>query len=120
MWRCLRDPTFSRFSRTPTCDRRTDRQTTTARVNTHSDVSHSSHVSHRARSEALKTDQSRFQAARRTGQPNLALIFLVFVLCYSIFQFIGANLLLMGRKTLTQSINQSVNPQITCSPNALR
>jgi len=25
--RCLRDPTFSRFSRTPTCDRQTDRQT---------------------------------------------------------------------------------------------
>ena len=24
MWRCLRDPAFSRFSRTPTCDRRTD------------------------------------------------------------------------------------------------
>jgi len=24
---CLCDPTFSRFSRTPTCDRRTDRQT---------------------------------------------------------------------------------------------
>ena len=24
MWRCLLDPTFSRFSRTPTCDRRTD------------------------------------------------------------------------------------------------
>ena len=24
-WCCLRDPTFSRFSRTPTCDGRTDR-----------------------------------------------------------------------------------------------
>ena len=24
MWRCLRDPTFSRFSRTPTCDRQAD------------------------------------------------------------------------------------------------
>jgi len=33
VWRCLRDPTFSRFSRTPTCDRqaRTDRQTDTRR-----------------------------------------------------------------------------------------
>jgi len=34
IWRCLRDPTFSRFSRTPICDRqmgrRTDRHTTTA------------------------------------------------------------------------------------------
>jgi len=30
VWRCLHDPVFSRFSRTPTCDRRTD--TTTARV----------------------------------------------------------------------------------------
>jgi len=27
MWRCSRDPTFSRFSRTPTCDRRTDERT---------------------------------------------------------------------------------------------
>ena len=27
VWRCYRDPTFSRFSRTPTCDRQTDRQT---------------------------------------------------------------------------------------------
>jgi len=27
VWRCLRDPTFSRFSRTLTCDRPTDRQT---------------------------------------------------------------------------------------------
>ena len=27
MWRCLRHPTFSRFSRTPTCDRQTHRQT---------------------------------------------------------------------------------------------
>ena len=27
VWRCLRDPTFSRFNRTPTCDRRTDGQT---------------------------------------------------------------------------------------------
>ena len=27
VWRCLRDPTLSRFSRTPTCDRQTDRQT---------------------------------------------------------------------------------------------
>ena len=27
MWCCLCDPTFSRFSRTPTCDRETDRQT---------------------------------------------------------------------------------------------
>jgi len=27
VWRCLRDPTFSRFSITPTCDRQTDRQT---------------------------------------------------------------------------------------------
>ena len=54
----------------------TDRQTTTARDKTHSDVSHSNNVSHRARSEALKTDQSRFHIARRTGQPNLALIFL--------------------------------------------
>ena len=26
-WRCLRDPTCSRFSRTPTCDRRTDGRT---------------------------------------------------------------------------------------------
>jgi len=32
VWRCLRDPTFSRFSRTPTCDRQTDRQTATHRV----------------------------------------------------------------------------------------
>ena len=36
LWRCLRDPTFSRFSRTPTCDRqtdkRTDRHTTTANI----------------------------------------------------------------------------------------
>jgi len=30
VWRCLRYPTFSRFSRTPSCDRRTDRNTTTA------------------------------------------------------------------------------------------
>ena len=30
MWRCLRDPTFCRFSRTPTCGRRTDGHTTTA------------------------------------------------------------------------------------------
>jgi len=29
--RCLRDPTFSRFSRTPTCDRQTDGQTNTWR-----------------------------------------------------------------------------------------
>ena len=29
--RCLRDPTFSRFTRTPTCDRRTDRRTDTRR-----------------------------------------------------------------------------------------
>jgi len=28
--RCLCDPTFSCFSRTPTCDRQTDRQTTMA------------------------------------------------------------------------------------------
>jgi len=28
----LRDPTFSRFSRTPTCDRQTDRHTTTAKT----------------------------------------------------------------------------------------
>jgi len=27
VWRCLRDPTFSRFSRTPTCYRETGRQT---------------------------------------------------------------------------------------------
>jgi len=27
---CLSDPTFSRFSRTPTCDRQTDRHMTTA------------------------------------------------------------------------------------------
>jgi len=27
MWRCLRDPAFSRFSRMPTCDGRTDGQT---------------------------------------------------------------------------------------------
>ena len=27
VWRYLRDPTFSRFSRTPTCDRQTDGQT---------------------------------------------------------------------------------------------
>ena len=27
VWHCLRNPTFSRFSRTPTCDRQTDRQT---------------------------------------------------------------------------------------------
>ena len=27
VWRCLRVPTFSRLSRTQTCDRRTDRQT---------------------------------------------------------------------------------------------
>jgi len=27
VWRCLRDPTFSRFSRTLTCDRQTDGQT---------------------------------------------------------------------------------------------
>jgi len=36
VWRYLREPTFSRFSRTPTCDRRTDRQadrhTTTAKT----------------------------------------------------------------------------------------
>ena len=32
--RCLRNPTFSRFSRTPTCFRQTDRHTTTARPNT--------------------------------------------------------------------------------------
>ena len=31
VWRCLRDPTFSRFSRTPTCDGRTNRQTNTRR-----------------------------------------------------------------------------------------
>jgi len=30
VWCCSRDPTFSHFSRTPTCDRQTDRQTTTA------------------------------------------------------------------------------------------
>jgi len=29
--RCLRDPTFSRFRRTPTCDRRTDGWTDTRR-----------------------------------------------------------------------------------------
>jgi len=27
VWRCLRDPTFRRFSRTPTCGRQTDEQT---------------------------------------------------------------------------------------------
>jgi len=27
VWRCLRDRTFSQFSRAPTCDRQTDRQT---------------------------------------------------------------------------------------------
>ena len=27
MWRCLRDPTFSRFSRILTCDRQTDTTT---------------------------------------------------------------------------------------------
>ena len=26
MWRCLHDPTFVHFSRTPTCDRQTDTQ----------------------------------------------------------------------------------------------
>jgi len=26
VWRCLRDPTFSSFNRTPTCDRQTDGQ----------------------------------------------------------------------------------------------
>ena len=31
VWHCLRDPTFSRFSRTPTCDGRTNRQTNTRR-----------------------------------------------------------------------------------------
>jgi len=31
VWCCLCDPTFSRFSRTPTCDRQTDRQTDTGR-----------------------------------------------------------------------------------------
>jgi len=31
VWRCLRDPMFSRFSRTPTCDRRTDGPTDTWR-----------------------------------------------------------------------------------------
>ena len=30
VWCCLHDPTFSRFGRTPTCDGRTDRHTTTA------------------------------------------------------------------------------------------
>ena len=30
MWRYLRDPTFSHFSRTPTCGSRTDRHTTAA------------------------------------------------------------------------------------------
>jgi len=29
VWFCLYDPVFSRFSRTPTCDRHTDRQTQT-------------------------------------------------------------------------------------------
>jgi len=29
VWRCLRDPMFSSFSGTPTCDGRTDRQTDT-------------------------------------------------------------------------------------------
>jgi len=32
MWRCLRDPTFSRFSKTPTCDRRTDGHTNENRL----------------------------------------------------------------------------------------
>jgi len=32
VWRCLRDPTFSHFSRTPTCDRQIDRHTTTAYI----------------------------------------------------------------------------------------
>ena len=27
VWRCLRDPRFSRFSKTPTCDRQKNRQT---------------------------------------------------------------------------------------------
>jgi len=31
VWRCFCDPAFSRFSRTPTCDRRTDGQTDTRR-----------------------------------------------------------------------------------------
>jgi len=30
LWHYLRDPVFSRFSRTPTCDIRTERHTTTA------------------------------------------------------------------------------------------
>jgi len=27
VWRCLHDPTFTCFSRTPTCDKQTDAQT---------------------------------------------------------------------------------------------
>jgi len=44
MWYCLHDPTFSRFSRTPTCDRQTDGQTDdeadTMTANTHASECH--------------------------------------------------------------------------------
>jgi len=44
MWYCLHDPTFSRFSRIPTCDRQTDGQTDdeadTMTANTHASECH--------------------------------------------------------------------------------
>jgi len=58
VWRCLRDPTSSRFSRTPTCKRRTDRQTDTQRR----------HIASRGK-EYMYTTQRKIQAGMYYSSP---------------------------------------------------
>ena len=68
MWCCLSDPTFSRFSRTPTCEGQTDGQTD-GRTDAHRSMASTANAQHRAvkRCSRHSTPEPQYKSPARTA-----------------------------------------------------